>query len=84
MELGTGTGLRQVSTGLEEEGEGEGVSGEGVAAAEPFHLLVEMDGLLGEAAQRVVPDESIPHSDASMVHVVAVESGDDEYGVHLE
>lgn len=83
MELGTGAGIGQVRRGLEEERESEGVGGEGVAA-ELLHLFVEMDGFLGEAAQGVVAYEGVPHSETSLVRVVAVETCRKENGVHLE
>ena len=83
MELDTSIGKRQVSTGLEEEGKGEGVSGEG-RAANVLHLLVDMDGFLGITTQRIVSYKIVPYSHASFIDVVAMESGGEELGVHLD
>lgn len=59
MELDSSVGMRQVSTGLEEESKGERVSGGG-RAANLLHLLIDMDGFLGITTQRIVSYKIVP------------------------
>lgn len=71
MELESLAGADEGGGGVEEEGEGEGVSGE-------EDLFVEEDGVLGGAAEGVVADEGVVDYEGG------VGSAGDEVGVELE